>query len=215
MADAIGSHRRGLDVGCANGYIAEYLRAAGRGCFVVGIERDDAAVAEATRHCDRLVVGDVEDEVVWKAVGDQFDVVIFGDILEHLRDPLSVLHRARERLTPGGMVLVSLPNIAHARVRWDLLRGRFDYADWGILDRTHLRFFTLRTGRELLEAAALRIEGLEAVGGYPPAPAVRGAPLLGDGQAGGQELARARLAGALRCLPSIFSTVRGVGPAAR
>ncbi len=175
MADAVGSHRRVLDVGCANGYIAEYLRAAGRGCFVVGIEIDDDAVTEAGRHCDRVVVGDVEDEAVWRAVDSGFDVVIFGDILEHLRDPLSVLRLARERLAPGGVVLVSLPNIAHARVRWDLLRGRFDYADWGILDRTHLRFFTLRTGRQLLEAAALRIEGLEAVGGYPPTPDVRGA----------------------------------------
>jgi 2-polyprenyl-3-methyl-5-hydroxy-6-metoxy-1,4-benzoquinol methylase len=78
-------------------------------------------------------------------------------VLEHLADPWSVLRRFGERLAPGGTVVASIPNIAHHTVLRDLLRGRFDYQDAGILDRTHLRFFTRRSVLRLFEDANLEV----------------------------------------------------------
>jgi hypothetical protein len=90
-----------------------------------------------------LVVGDLEAPDIFDSFADaSLDVVVFGDVLEHLRDPLPVLRRARRLLAPGGSVVISVPNIAHGDVRLSLLAGRFDYRDTGLLDETHVRFFT-------------------------------------------------------------------------
>jgi SAM-dependent methyltransferase len=86
-----------------------------------------------------------------------FDAIVYGDVLEHLSDPRAVLQALDQTLTPGGTVIVSVPNVAHLWVRLSLLAGRFDYADRGILDRTHLRFFTRRTLLELLRDAGLAV----------------------------------------------------------
>ena len=85
-----------------------------------------------------------------------YDAILFLDVLEHLRDPDGVLRAARDWLRPGGRVLCSLPNVAHWRVRLALARGRFDYTENGLMDATHLRWFTRRTARELLTRAGLR-----------------------------------------------------------
>ena len=84
--------------------------------------------------------------------GRRFDVVVFADVLEHLRDPLPVLRRAATLLAPGGAVLVSVPNIAHGDLRLNLLRGRFDYTPTGLLDDTHTRFFTRETLLDFVNA---------------------------------------------------------------
>jgi SAM-dependent methyltransferase len=91
---------------------------------------------------------------------DPFEAIIYGDVLEHLSDPTAVLRALDQFLAPGGAVIVSVPNVAHLWVRLSLLVGRFDYADRGILDRTHLRFFTRRTLLELLRSAGLRVDEL-------------------------------------------------------
>ena len=82
-------------------------------------------------------------------------MVTFGDVLEHLRDPLAVLRMAVAKLKPTGFIVTSLPNVAHGDVRLSLLRGAFEYRDTGLLDRTHMRFFTLQSVRELLGEAGL------------------------------------------------------------
>ena len=87
-------------------------------------------------------------------------MVVCADVLEHLVRPEDLLSRIAGWLAPGGRLFVSLPNVANASVRGALLLGRFPYADRGILDRTHLRFFTRATGRELLEAAGFRIDAV-------------------------------------------------------
>jgi 2-polyprenyl-3-methyl-5-hydroxy-6-metoxy-1,4-benzoquinol methylase len=84
--------------------------------------------------------------------------VVFGDVLEHLVDPWEALRVARGLLAPGGVAIVSVPNVAAWPVRFGLLAGRFDYADFGLLDRTHLRFFTRRSAHELVQAAGYEIE---------------------------------------------------------
>jgi SAM-dependent methyltransferase len=92
----------------------------------------------------------------------QFDVIVYGDILEHLRNPMEVFRGFNRSLRPGGLVIVSVPNLAHAWIRLSLLFGQFQYSDRGILDRTHLRFFTLRTFQEFLYDAGLDWEEIVA-----------------------------------------------------
>ena len=155
---------RVLDVGCADGYLARELHA--RGCSVIGVEADPGGAGLARRWCEEVVEGDVESAGVRERVDGAFDRVLFGDVLEHLRDPAAVLRWARELLAPHGRVIASLPNIAHWTARRQLARGRFPQEDHGLFDRTHLRFFTRASARELLEDAGLRVVG-EA---FAPAP---------------------------------------------
>jgi SAM-dependent methyltransferase len=89
-----------------------------------------------------------------------FDAIVYGDVLEHLSDPRAALVALDRTLAPGGIVIVSVPNVAHLWVRLSLLAGRFDYADRGILDRTHLRFFTRRTLVAFLHSAGLTVAEL-------------------------------------------------------
>jgi len=139
---------RVLDVGCAEGYLAEEV--ARRGCTVVGIEPDPRAAGAARARGVEVRVEDVETAPL-RAEG--FDVVVFADVLEHLRDPAAVLRQAR----PAGRAIVSLPNIAHWTGRRALIRGRFPRADFGLFDRTHLRFFTRASARELAAEAGFEV----------------------------------------------------------
>lgn len=161
LLDAVPGGARVLDVGCADGYLARELTT--RGCDVVGVELDATAAARAEPFLSSLVVGSVSDPATRERVEGRFDVVLFGDVLEHLADPLEVLRWAAGL---GGRVVVSLPNIAHWTARRQLVRGRFPQEDHGLFDRTHLRFFTRASARELVEAAGLRVEH-EAFAGAP------------------------------------------------
>jgi O-antigen biosynthesis protein len=124
-----------------------------RGCTVTGIEIVPEAAAEAADHCDRIIVGDAEeldfDELFEE---EEFDVVLFADVLEHLRDPGHVLRRVRPFLAAGGGVIASIPNVAHGSLRLALLAGTFRYQEYGLLDDTHLRFFTRESIQDLFEA---------------------------------------------------------------
>lgn len=152
MVELVGSNKRVLDVGCANGYLARVL--VEHGCTVSGVEFDRAAAEEARPVLQDLVVGDLEQLDLATELGTgRFDVVVFGDVLEHLRDPLPVLRAARELLAPDGCVVISIPNIAHGDVRLQLLQGRFDYRPLGLLDSTHIRFFTRDNLKALLRDA--------------------------------------------------------------
>jgi methionine biosynthesis protein MetW len=145
---------RVLDVGCATGYLAAELTR--RGCPVTGIEADPTAAAQASAHCEHVIVGDLEDAACREELAARapFDVVLCGDVLEHLRDPWSALGSLAAL---GDRVVLSVPNVAHWTGRRALSRGRFPYADHGLFDRTHLRFFTRATARALAEGAGLRI----------------------------------------------------------
>ncbi len=155
VVDLVGTGRRVLDVGCSTGYLARVLR--DRGNRVSGVEIDPEAARAAEPVLEQLVVGDLESaELLGRFEAGSFDVVVFADVLEHLRDPVRVLRDAIPLLAPGGSVVVSLPNVAHGAVRLALLEGRFEYRPLGLLDDTHLRFFTRRSVEELLGAAGLR-----------------------------------------------------------
>jgi O-antigen biosynthesis protein len=152
--DIVGYNKRVLEVGCATGYFTKVLRE--RGCDVVGIELDPEAAAVAEQWAERVVVGNLDSSDVWDALeGEQFDAVTFGDVLEHLRDPLSVLRSAVRYLKPSGIVAISVPNIAHGDVRMALLRGDFPYRETGLLDQTHIHFFTKESLRKMIKEAGL------------------------------------------------------------
>ena len=155
VLERVGPHNRVLEMGAATGFFTRLLLA--RGHEVVAVEDDPRAVDAARRRGVSLIRGDVDCEEVWAQISGQFDAVLFMHVLEHLVDPWTALARAAERLAPGGVVISLLPNVAAWRVRKDLFfRGRFEYNDTGILDRTHLRFFNLDSGLALHRDAGFR-----------------------------------------------------------
>ncbi len=141
-----------LDVGCGFATTSEHIQK--RGNRVTGIESSEEAAARASHRIDTVIHADLLDHGAISP-GKQFDVIIFADVLEHLPWPLPVLQRYLQLLRENGTVIVSLPNVGLWSVRLSLMAGRFDYADTGVLDRTHLRFFTRRTARKLLGDAGL------------------------------------------------------------
>jgi 2-polyprenyl-3-methyl-5-hydroxy-6-metoxy-1,4-benzoquinol methylase len=149
---AEGRGRRLLDVGAADGLLGRHLTA--RGWKVTGIEADPAMAAAGAAHCERMLVADLNRGL--PTLDGDFDAIVCGDVLEHLADPAAVLRALVGALAGDGEVTVSVPNVAHLWMRLSLLAGRFDYAERGILDRTHLRFFTRRTLDALLAGAGLR-----------------------------------------------------------
>ncbi len=156
-----------LDVGCAVGYIGEFLRRSSPPRWLAGIEIDPGAAEKARPHYDQVIVGSIDDPAVWTELRRKVDAVIFGDVLEHTADPVMVLRMARPKLADDGLIVVSIPNIGHFKVRLRLLFGKFDYEDWGIMDRTHLRFFTLKTAQEMLRQGGFTVVHREGVHGYP------------------------------------------------
>lgn len=154
VVELVGTDKRVLDVGCSTGYLSRLL--SHRGNVVSGIEVDPAAAAMASPQLAEVVVGDVETmDVAGHFPAASFDVIVFADVLEHLRDPIAALRKALPLLTPDGSIVVSLPNIAHGAVRLSLLEGRFEYRPLGLLDDTHLRFFTRSSVDDLLRGAGL------------------------------------------------------------
>jgi len=155
-----------LDVGCAEGFLGQNLRQLGLASEVVGIEYVSDAAKSAGSKLDRVICGDIElmnrDEMGLEA--ESFDYIICGDVLEHLRDPWSVLSWLVTRLKPGGGVIASLPNVRHWSVLLPLLlKGEWEYQSRGIMDRTHLRFFTRKSSVDLIKQSGLTIETCEAI----------------------------------------------------
>lgn len=151
-----GRGRKALDVGAADGFLSERLTA--QGWSVTALERDPALAARAHGRCKEVVVADLESAP--PMLNGPFEAIVYGDVLEHLSDPRAALVALNGTLAPGGIVIVSVPNVAHLWMRLSLMLGRFDYTDRGILDRTHLRFFTRRTFVSFLRDAGLTVAEL-------------------------------------------------------
>ncbi len=184
LVRAMGRPRTVLDVGCGIGLNGQVAKT--RGARVVGLEISPEAREQARRRLDEVLAVDLESPTALGPAlsGRRFDVVLCGDVLEHTRDPAAVLRRLVELLEPDGRVLISLPNVAAWTVRAGLLAGRFDYSDSGILDRTHLRFFTEASARALVRDAGLEV--LSVAHNPMGVRALKG-PLLAMGAGGGDD----------------------------
>ena len=145
---------RVLDVGCGTGSLTNIVNE-GKGNEVYGIEPDETRAQVAKSRGIEVFCGILTEDYLRRQ--GPFDVVILADILEHLAEPAALLRLVARGLNPGGMVLISVPNVAHWSVRWRLMRGRFNYTETGIMDATHLRWFTLSTIRELLDRQGYEI----------------------------------------------------------
>ena len=189
-----GRGRRLLDVGAAAGLLSRELTA--RGWRVTAIEADPALAKAGAEACETMHVADLDQET--PALDGRFDAIVYGDVLEHLRDPARVLRELNRALAPSACAVVSVPNVAHLWMRLSLAAGRFEYADRGILDRTHLRFFTRRSLRALLAEAGLRVERMTAT----PVPLYQVVPPRLHGRA--LALVHGASAAAARALPRLL-----------
>ena len=170
----VGEDRRVLELGPATGSMTRALVELKR-CTVVAVEVDEAMAEQARPFCERLIIGDLERLDWADTFGEErFDVIIAADVLEHLSDPWRCLEAIRGLLRPEGFIVISIPNIAHGAVLGRLLQGRFPYQEKGLLDRTHLRFFTRFDLEDMLLAT-----------GFLPAVWERNRVLPGDSEFGG------------------------------
>jgi len=154
-----------LDVGCHTGRFGACLKE--KGCRVTGIELNGEAVARAKLVLDEVRCASAEDPATFEELERRYDVILFLDVLEHCRRPEEVLKLARHALTQRGFVIASIPNIANWWVRKNLLFGRFEYEPIGIMDETHLRFYTIATARNLFHDAGYNIEVMEHRYSFP------------------------------------------------
>jgi 2-polyprenyl-3-methyl-5-hydroxy-6-metoxy-1,4-benzoquinol methylase len=151
-----------LDVGCAAGTFGAKLKARSR-AEVWGIELDPRSAAEAAQVLDKVIPKDALSALADLPEG-YFDCVVFNDVLEHLADPYKLLEQIKRHLTPDGMVVASIPNVRYVGVVWDLIaRGNWDYQDWGVLDRTHLRFFTLHSIYKMFVGLGYDVERIDGI----------------------------------------------------
>lgn len=144
-----------LSIGCGNAELEKEIKKLGS--IVYGIDVDPQAILIAKDKIDEAITLDIEKTKELPYTQKKFDVIIFIDVLEHLLDPLSTLKKVKPYLKRDGYIIASIPNIANWRIRFGLLFGKFDYANYGILDRSHLKFYTLSNAKRLLCEAGFNI----------------------------------------------------------
>ncbi len=170
-------HRTLLDLGAAGGELGSALRSQFE--RTTGFEYNVDCVGQLVGHFDQIVIADLERV---KQLPRGIDVIVLADVLEHLRSPAHALSLVRDALSEEGRAFISVPNIANITIRLGLLFGVFEYRDRGILDHTHLRFYTTRTIRREIERAGFRIVEMGGssvpvrliIGGFTPEPILRG-----------------------------------------
>jgi len=154
----VGQSKRVLEVGCGPGSITKILAQEGQ-CRVTGLELDPEAIKKVTPYCDMVMQADLNSPE-WPRLLDgmeRFDVVVAADVLEHLYDPWVTLKRMASFINQNGYLVVSLPHAGHAAVVSCLINGDLEYRDWGLLDRTHIRFFGFKNIEKLFAQADLKI----------------------------------------------------------
>jgi O-antigen biosynthesis protein len=157
--DLIGSHKKILEIGTSTGYVSKILKEQGN--IVTGIEIDQEAGSIAEKYCDRFIFGDVE-ELDFDTYFDpqSYDIILCGDILEHLRSPSDLLKKVKKYLKSDGYLVVSLPNFCHGDVLLNILNGDFHYTSKGLLDETHLHFFGLKNIYSLFAECGFEIKNI-------------------------------------------------------
>jgi len=178
---------RVLEIGCAAGAMGRNLKEQRPEVEVVGVELNPQAAELARDRLDAVICGDIEEFEFLPYPHEYFDCITFGDVLEHLRDPEALLKRLLPYLHPDGVLICSIPNIRHQSVMLNLMvNGRWEYQDEGLLDRTHIHFFTLAEIRVMMDRLGLDMEQVTASSSPPLAqmePFIRAtAELGGDGE---------------------------------
>ena len=163
-------HPKVLEIGCGAGATGALALAQGKCTRYCGVELTPEAAASARSHISEVVLGDVERvDLPWRP--GSFDALLLSEVLEHLINPEDTLRMLYKLLRPEALVLASSPNIAHYRVLAMLLRGRFTPTDYGVMDRSHLRWFTPFEYRRIFEDAGFTV--LRVSGHGDPGPRVR------------------------------------------
>ena len=156
--------KRVLDLGCGSGALGERLRKE-ISCQVIGVTCSESEAELARKRLNQVLVRDL-NSFDPSEVGN-FDCIICSHVLEHLFNPHELLKRLRRSLLPGGALIVALPNVLHWRQRLQFVRGRFEYTEGGLMDRTHYRFFDWHTARVLLADSGYRVIEEQACGSFP------------------------------------------------
>ncbi|MEX2556615.1 MAG: class I SAM-dependent methyltransferase [Actinomycetota bacterium] len=158
IAKMIPSGSSVLDVGAGSGLLPRVLHAMNREVVIDGVEPNEHAAAIAAPHYRHLYQSRAED--LPQPLPNRYDFVVLADVIEHVADPLAFLRRLTDGLPRETRIVIDTPNVAFGAVRLALLKGRFDYVDSGILERTHLRFFTLSTLEQLIAELGMNVESL-------------------------------------------------------
>ncbi len=156
------SQSRILEIGCASGGTGALALSEGKCGWYAAVELDESAAERARAKLSEVIVADVEHaELPWPE--QSFDVLIMSEVLEHFADPWQVLKNLRPLLKPGGLFFCSSPNVSHYRLIKMLIQGDWKLVDYGIMDRTHLRWFTPKTYGELVESAGFILDYVEPI----------------------------------------------------
>lgn len=154
-----------VEIGCAAGLFAAAYRNINPSVRYLGVEIFEEVAQKAATHLDAIVIGNIENAKVFseleeKLAGSKIDALIFGDVLEHLLNPWEIIAKFKPMMSPNGYCVTCIPNISHWTILAGLLHGEWNYADSGLLDRTHLRFFTKKTMIELFQNTGWQVEAL-------------------------------------------------------
>lgn len=160
----VGQGKKVLEIGAGPGSITKHLVEAG-GCTVTALEIDKDAIKKLSQYTNKIYPADLNDKAWPDLLAEEgaFEVVVAGDVLEHLYDPWMTLKLMKGLLADNGCIVVSLPHVGHSAVVACLLSEDFNYGDWGLLDRTHIRFFGLKNIQSLFNDAGLSIEEAQFV----------------------------------------------------
>ncbi|GHZ20422.1 putative glycosyltransferase protein [Vibrio cholerae] len=163
LANQVPENSKVLEFGTANGKLTKYLTE-NKNCAVYGVELNESDAKIARQYARNIVVCDIE-KFDWlnEYSNYAFDCIVFGDVLEHLHRPDTVLEKAKELLSPSGKILISIPNISNNAVIMELLENKFNYSDTGLLDSTHIKFFTKESLEKLIVDSGLFIELYTAI----------------------------------------------------
>jgi 2-polyprenyl-3-methyl-5-hydroxy-6-metoxy-1,4-benzoquinol methylase len=163
VARLVGHGKRVLELGCGPGMITRLL--ADQHCKVTALERDAQAIEVVTPYCETVHPCDLNDPSWPDALkgAEKYQVIVAGDVLEHLYDPWTTVERMTQLLAEGGHIVISVPHVGHNALIACLLASNFAYQPWGLLDRTHIRFFGMHDLQALCERAGLKVTEVDYV----------------------------------------------------
>lgn len=167
IIEIVDSYKIILEVGSSHGYLTKEFKA--KGCTIDIIEKNLKAVASAKKYARQTYIGSAEELHFLKKIKNQYDLIIFADVLEHLVSPEIPIKFCKKILKPNGKIIISLPNIASWPARKELFfLGKFEYTDSGLMDKTHLRFYSLNSFKKFLQVNQIKIESIIPCETYLP-----------------------------------------------